>query len=232
MTNANELLFRCSALGQLMVEPKSKSEKISATTKRYLVEVFVNRVYGRMKDVSTVYTRKGLQVEEDSLTLLSRVDKIFYTKNEDLFSNKFICGTPDVIYNEKVIDVKSSWDIFTFFKTKHEDLNKDYYWQLQGYMELLNIDSAELVYCLVDTPESIIKEQKRKLYYSMMVNDDTNADYLDACKEIEKLSRYGDMWNTDKIYRIKIKRNPEDIERLYKRISDCRNYLNENYFTL
>ncbi len=59
------------------------------------------------------------------------------SENEERITNEYITGVPDV-NTDVLIDVKSSWDAFTFFEKVVEDelKNKDYYYQLQGYMWL------------------------------------------------------------------------------------------------
>lgn len=233
--NANNIKFRCSSLSYLMTEPQKKSETLSETTKTHLVDVFVSKVYGRKTEIHNKYTIKGLMVEEDSITLYSRVKKVFFKKNEDRIENDFICGTPDLFVGseitkaEEIVDVKSSWDIFTFFRTTADKLNKNYYWQMQGYMALTGAKKATLAYCLVNTPDVLIQDQKRRLMYNMGLIDE-NQDFVDACAEIDRLSVYDDIPMVERVNQIVIERNDEDIERLYKRIAECRAYMNERFF--
>lgn len=132
-----------------MVEPRSKNELLSETTKKYLREVMIYEKYGRKKDISNKYIEKGLAVEEDAITLYSRFTKVFYKKNEKQLKNEQITGTPDLYEGDNIesasliLDIKSSWDIFTFFNSKLDALNKDYYWQLQGYMALTGATKAK-----------------------------------------------------------------------------------------
>jgi hypothetical protein len=228
---ADNILFRCSSLGHLMTEPRAKSETLSESCKTHLVDVFVSNKYGRNTDIVNKYTTKGMLVEEDSLTLYSRYKKEFYLKNETHFNNEFIKGTPDIITKHgMIIDVKSSWDIYTFFRNNAKSLNKNYYWQLQGYMALTGCKISMLAYCLVNTPDMLIQDEKRRLQYKMGVIDDSNKTFEEACAEIEKLSIYDDIPLSEKVIEIEIKRDDSDIERLYQKIKDCREYMNKNLF--
>ena len=71
-----------------MTEPKLKADKeagnLSETSKSYLVEVYIKEMYDREADINSKYIAKGLMVEEDSITLYSRVKKSFLW-----FSNLF-----------------------------------------------------------------------------------------------------------------------------------------------
>lgn len=218
-----------------MTSPRNKGEKLSETCKTHLVDVFVSYKYKRKTDIHNKYVEKGLMVEEDSITLFSRATKTFFKKNEEHLSNEFIKGTPDLFQGseikkaEKIIDIKSSWDIFTFFRTAEKEINMNYYWQLQGYMALTGAPVATLAYCLVNTPDTIMSDEKRKLQWRMGIIDDT-PDFIEACKEIDKLSIYDDIPINERIYTLDIERNDSDIERLYEKIKECRIYMNENLF--
>lgn len=221
-----------------MVEPKSKSEVIAQGVKTHLVDIFVSSKYGRKSDIKSKYTNKGLQVEEDSITLYSRATKILYKKNEERLSNEFVTGLPDLYEGESItnaeliIDIKSSWDIFTFFRSKTSPLNKLYYWQGQTYMALTGAKKFKLVYCLINTPFTMIEDEKRKLSWSMGVIDPNNKDYQEACQEIDRLMIYDDIDLNERYFEIDIDRNDEDIEKMYQRIKDCREWMNVNLFKL
>lgn len=230
-----QIKFRASAIGKLMIEPRSKSETLSETTKTYLTEVYVQHKYGRKKDISNRYTIKGLQVEEDSITLYSRMQKNFFKKNDQRIENDFITGTPDLYMGESiqnadlVIDIKSSWDIFTFFNASQDSLNKAYYWQLQAYMALTGAKYARLVYCLVDTPFALIADEKRKLMWKMNAISEDDKDYQSACDEIERNMTYSDIPMSERFHEIGIERNDADIERIYNRVHQCREYIHYTF---
>lgn len=235
--NADKILFRCSSLGYIMTEPKKKDEVLSETTKTHLVDKFVSVKYNRETDIQNRYISKGLAVEEDSITLYSRVTKQFFKKNELTLSNEFIAGTPDLFTGsivhqaDLVIDIKSSWDIFTFFRTTQDKLNKMYYWQLQGYMALTGAKSSRLVYCLVNTPAPLIYDEMNKLKWKMgVINPETDKNYQDACAEIEKVCKYDDVPMEERFNEIVIERNDEDIARVYERVNLCREWMNANLF--
>jgi len=197
----------------------------------HLADVYVSNKYGRNTEIESKFTNKGLMVEEDSLTLYSRYKKRMFTKNEERLKNNWIAGTPDVI-KEHVIDIKSSWDIFTFFRQNIKKLNKSYYWQLQGYMALTGAKTSTLAYCLTDTPNVLIEDVKRRLLWKMGVATELDQDYLDACAEIDKLSIYNDVPLEERIIEIEIERNEVDIQKLYKRVEQCREYMNINFFKI
>lgn len=230
----NDILFRCSSLGHIMTDPRTKSEELSETCQTHLIDVYVSNKYGRNDDIQNKYIEKGLAVEEDSITLYSRVKKSFFKKNEDHLSNEWIKGTPDLFTGleireaETIIDIKSSWDIYTFMRTMSKSVNKLYWWQLQGYMMLTGARSAKLAYCLVDTPPSLIEDEKRRLMYRMGVIDPTGNDLFEkACKELERAMTFGDIPMEERVIEFEISRDEEAIGKIKDRVNKCRQWLNE-----
>lgn len=146
-------------------------------------------------------------------------------------SNEFIKGTPDLYIGESInkaehiVDIKSSYDIFTFFRNLNNDLNSMYYWQVQGYMYLTGAKSASVAYCLVDTPDVIINDEKRKLMWKMGVATDENTDFIKACEELERLLTYSDIPINERLIEFHVERNDADIDLIQKKVIAAREYL-------
>lgn len=214
--------IRCSAIGQIMTEARSKSEPLSETTKTYLLEWWVSEKYGRTKDISNKYIEKGLSVEEDSITLLSLNDRAMYLKNEQYYTDEHLSGTPDIVTADEVIDVKSAWDIFSFHKAKFGPINKAYWWQVQGYMALTGMQSARVVHCLVDTPPSLIEDEKRRLAYKIGTD---SPDLSEALEAIDKAMTFGDIPRAERVHTFTVTRDDAAIESIRARVKYCRAYL-------
>src|SRR5688572_6866159 len=133
--------FHPSKLGAIMTSAKA-SEGLGETCKQALLEIWIEETYGRRKDISNKYLEKGTLQEEESITLYSLVTKTFYKKNTEQVSNDLLIGTPDLYKGESIMtateikDIKSSWDLFTFFSVFSKPINKNYRWQMQGYMNI------------------------------------------------------------------------------------------------
>jgi hypothetical protein len=151
---------RASSSGKLMTKPRSKSEVLSKTTKSYLEEWTKEQIYGVRKNIQSKYLTKGNEVEDDAINYASAEKGwLFAEKNEEYFEDEYFCGTPDVILEDKIIDIKSSWDCFSFPLFYNGIPNKDYYYQLQTYMHLTGKHKAQLVYVLMNTPEELTFEE-------------------------------------------------------------------------
>lgn len=230
-------LFRASGVGHLLTEPKSKKDKdagnLSEGAKTHLIDCYVSAKYNRQSDVSSKYITKGLMCEEDAITLYSRLKKRFFKKNEDHLHNEYLKGTPDLFEGTDImratliVDVKVSWDIFTFHRVLTKDVNDLYYWQLQAYMALTGAQKATLAYCLIDTPLILLEDEKRKLLYKMGAATTENSDYIQACEELEQLMIYKDIPLNERMIEFQIQRNDEEIDLMYAKIQKARAWLNE-----
>ena len=151
--------FRCSSLGKLMAEPRSKSEGVlSVGAKTYIRELAAQEIFGVEFEISSKAIEKGIEVEGDSIDLLNSVRGLSLFKNTERKSNDFITGECDLFDAEakRGHDIKSSWSIATFPITVADCEDRLYEWQMRGYMALWDADEWEVNYCLVDTPDRLI----------------------------------------------------------------------------
>lgn len=154
------LKIRASQLGLIMTEPKSKSEVLSVGAKTYIKKLAKEFVYGYDEVITSKYMDKGIQVEDESIALYNRVFLTDYSKNTERKTNDWITGECDIFTGSKVIDIKSSWSLATFPCFKEDATDKQYEWQLRAYMMLWNCNEAELAYCMVSTPDELIKYEQ------------------------------------------------------------------------
>jgi hypothetical protein len=216
--------IRSSAIGKIMTNPKTKGESLSQTTKTYLQELAVQEVYNIRKEFSSRYTDKGNEVEELSIALCNDVLGLgFIYKNEEHFSNDWITGTPDVNTNEILLDVKSSWDATTFPFFDTELKNKDYFYQLQGYLWLTNKTEALLCYCLIDTPLQIVEDEIRREHWKASLIEES----LDLRAFVQAKHTFGHIPKEKRIKTFRIAKDDEVIEAIKTRIEECREYYNE-----
>ena len=153
--------IRASASGKIMTNPRAKNELISETTKSYVKEYLISEIYGIKKQINNKYLSKGIWLEDEAIDkAIEWLDIPFALKNEKYFEDDFFCGTPDLILENEVLDIKCSWDAFTFPLFENEIPTKDYFYQLQVYMHLTGKHKARLVYVLLNTPEELLYEEK------------------------------------------------------------------------
>ena len=218
------MIVRCSSIGKIMTSPRSKGEVLSQTTKSYIKELVLEHKYGIRKEINSRYLDKGNMVENESIELTERVlDLDLIVKNESYFENDFICGTPDIIMGDTIIDVKSSWSAHTFPFFFDEELpNKDYYYQLQGYMALTGATKGMVVYCLINTPEEIVLDEIRRTSWSrheLDVTEETEA-------EVRQQHEFDHIPEVNRVKAYYIERNEDVIQAIYDRVNECKIYYN------
>ena len=189
--------IRASACGQIMTNAK-KAGELSKTTQTYVDAWLKEKIYGYRKQFSSKQTDKGLAYEDEAIDkAIEWLNLPFVLKNEQKFENDFITGEPDLILDDCIIDIKNSWDCFTFPLFETELPNDDYYWQMQCYMDLTGKRKAKVAYILLTTPETY---QNMEMTY----------DHVPTEQRI-------------KVFEIDY--DPEAIEKIKKRVEEIRNYI-------
>lgn len=200
---------------------------LGKTGENFLKKWYLSKKYNRKQQWYSKFVEKGLMVEYKGIEMLSDIQGMDLTKNEQWFENDLMGGFPDVIYNGIVFDIKSNWDIFTFPFFEKELPNKDYYWQLQVYMAVTGLSKASIVYCLIDTPQPLIDQELKKLYFqSGGKAEDWNPETY------EKLAvnyKFTDIPESERIKTFDVIRNDSDIELIGKRVIECREYIKNNF---
>lgn len=161
--------FRASSLGEIMGDPKEKTETLSKSAKTFLDKMAKEYVYGFSEVVSGKYMDKGMIVEDDAIALYNEVNFVNHSKNTKRLENEWITGECDIFTGKKIIDVKSSWSLPTFPATSAAALaiskERGYDWQVRAYMMLWDVHAAEVAFCMVDTPEELIGYEDEQLHY-------------------------------------------------------------------
>jgi hypothetical protein len=229
--NFNETLIRASSVGYLMTEPVTKADKeagvLSKTAQKHLIEVYIAEKYGRKRDIQTKQMKKGVEAEQESIDLLSMYLKLPFSKNEERFKNDYITGLPDIINGDTIIDIKSSYDLWTFLGNIPDKLDNLYYWQMQSYMWLTGTTKAIIAYCLVNTPESIIQQEKYYLLKKMDVISEESPEFIQEAMKIEFNMTFDDILMDERILMFKVSRSEDDILRIENKVLKARTFLQE-----
>jgi hypothetical protein len=220
-----KLLIRASKAYCIVTEPKLKADKeagnLSETAKTYLNELWLEENYSYREPLFTDEIMKGLTCEQDCLSLVQKVlGGKLRIKNTEHFSNEFIKGTPDVILDNCIEDVKTSFNVKTFHNA---ELLPAYYWQAQCYMALCGKSKYRLIYGLVNTPSEIVTDLKKRIYYKFDCNEE-NTDYQKASKQIEHNHNFDTIPAEKRIKVFEFEFEPEKIKFLYSKITKAREF--------
>ena len=163
-------------------QKRDAKPELSKGAKSFIQKKALHDKYSIEDAIESRYLDKGIICEDDAIRLYNDTkhpNKLLY-KNEEGFHNDWIAGTPDLILDDMIVDVKCSWSIdsFPWFETS---LNRNYYWQLQAYMWLTGKSKSELVYVLVNTPDHLFQQELQREIWKVK---DTQG-VLDISAEVE-----------------------------------------------
>jgi hypothetical protein len=172
--------FRASQLGKLMTSSRTKGEVLGQTAKSYIIQKAKEDFYEYKTELNNKYILKGIHQEQDSIDLLNAVRFESYKKYEHRAENEWLTGSCDIITEDLIIDIKSSWSLETFPATSYElkDLS-EYEWQGRAYMWLYDRPTFELCYVMVSTADDILSD-----YDSYAIH---KVDHIDPAKRITSI---------------------------------------------
>jgi hypothetical protein len=163
-----------------MTSSRTKGEALGQTAKSYIIQKAKEDFFEYKTELTNKYLMKGIHQEQDSIDLLNAVRFENYKKNEKREENEWLTGSCDIITEELIIDVKTSWSLETFPATNYElkDLSL-YEWQGRAYMWLYDMPTFELSYVMVSTADDLLSD-----YDSYAIH---KVDHIDPAKRITSI---------------------------------------------
>lgn len=198
--------FRASQLGKLMTSSRTKGEALSQTAKSYIIQKAKEDFYDYKAELTNKYLMKGIHQEQDSIDLLNAVRFESYKKNEKREENEWLTGSCDIITEDLIIDVKTSWSLETFPATSYElkDLS-EYEWQGRAYLWLYDMPTFELCYVMVSTADDILSD-----FDSYAIH---KVDHIDPAKRITSIT-----FERDKELEIQMAERLIEATKFYKEV--------------
>jgi hypothetical protein len=87
-------------------------------------------------------------------------------------------------------------------------------------MFLTGMDSAELVYCLMNTPHQIVEDEVRRAHWKAGLIDED----LDLREAVQSQHTFNHIPNNLRIKRFIVERDEQCIEQIKEKVELCRNY--------
>ena len=149
--------FTASEIWKLFVEPRSKKETVSETTKTYILEKAVEELTGFRKQITNKAMEHGIINEAEAFEQFKHLTKQDwqYTSKQFFSIDEFSGASPDgVLYHDMdviaVCDIKCPQPL-TFFEIKLDadgPVENKYFYQLQMQMMATKCEIGYLVYYL------------------------------------------------------------------------------------
>ena len=223
----NKYYCHASGVGKIMANPRTKSEFLSKTAKTAVEEQFLYNEFGIKKDFSNRYTERGTNQEDDSILFFSKVTGNFgVQKNEERFKNDYFVGTPDIITEDSIIDIKTSWDATTFPWFDSELPNKDYMYQLLAYMDLTGKLNGYVAYCLINHTEDAIQDEIRRETWKLKAIDPTDEQALEIEQKVRDRMQYDRIPENLRVKIFEVEYDENTVKKMKERVEECREYYN------
>lgn len=178
--------IRPSSLGLIMTEPKVKTEVLSKGAKTYIKSLAREFVYGFNERVTSKYMLKGIDVEDQSIQLYNNVFGTNYIKNTVRKESEILTGECDIDTGSMIIDIKSSWSLGTFPALEEDAISSDYEWQVRAYMMLWNREFGQVAYCMVTTPEELMKYEQMDMHIVDSIDESLRVTVVNYQRDASK----------------------------------------------
>lgn len=212
---------------QELLKKKDSPKTLPKTCVSYLEQWVKEQVFQYRSEIKSDYIDKGNLCEDEAIRMtISEFGLPYNEKNEFYFENEYMTGTPDIIYQDEIIDTKCSFtpDTFPLFIDKPmRDHNIAYWWQGQSYMELCSVNNYSVSYCLCNTPTDILDKILRRSLSGM---DFRSAEIKK--KEIINRHNFDNVPQSMRVKRFQFVRDPESAKAIKKRVDLCREYIKTN----
>lgn len=216
----------------LQKDARFKDPELSQVAIRHLVKKYAWFKYNKKTPFmgtgrSTV--SKGNELEVDAISMLSKLDKVDYKKPDCFVSNDYIMGMCDVLCmtNDKIIDVKTSWSIYSFLPHRLVMLDKKYWMQMQGYLDIYNLDRGEVCFILLNTPAHLVERERARYTEKYLFGEISNEKFQEEIEKLDLAFNYDKIPPRRRVIRFEVHRSQEFIDKVHKRVEKCRVWLNE-----
>lgn len=137
---------------------------LSVGAKTYLKSIVREISYDFRSQIDAKYLTKGTMCEDEAIKLVNLVYFENYTKHSGRVSSDLMTGECDILAPDCVRDIKNAWSLETF-PVFIEDAHSDIYeWQGRAYLHLYDSPTFYLDWCLVDTPDELIRWEQPELH--------------------------------------------------------------------
>jgi hypothetical protein len=213
-------------------EARYKNPELSATAIKHLIRRYSWEKYNKRVvsiDYARSTARKGNIMEDEAIEIVSNLDKEKYVKEQGVIGNDYLNGVCDVFHTatRKIIDVKASWNIYTFMPNIITPITDNYWYQMQGYMEIYDADVAEVCHVLVNTPPHLIMRERERLADKYMTGEITKDKYDSGMEGLDHSFDYNKIPVKRRVIRQEILRHRDVIPLIYSNVNKCRLWLNE-----
>lgn len=182
------------------LQDRHNAKELPLTMKTEIRSIWRQKTFKRDFIFTNKYIQKGIQQEEQAITVFQKYHKevlgkpVMLTKNIERFNNKWITGEPDIKIGKSKngkwingVDTKCVWSLQTL-PFKEDELAINYEAQNQGYMWLTGANEWTTASILVNATEHQLYLEKQKWYYaynSPSPNDPFFEEYQQKVRQCE-----------------------------------------------
>jgi hypothetical protein len=212
---------------------------ISKAAMAYLLYIYMIKKYGKPVELLSTdgymppAAKNGILKENYSIDLIERLYGKKLYRNKQTLKNERLMGIIDAWDTQNwensdcVHEIKTTSNSVKFQMWKRYPLSKPILLQVQGYMAITGKDVAEVNFCLVDHPESVISDERDCLKKYLCGDGEEDSRFAEEWAIREDRLRFKYMPDRHRIFTCIVHRDDEAIEKIYEKVDNCRKWLTD-----
>lgn len=207
---------------------------LSEAAKWYLTERYSAEKYNIRRASTGGLQRpsiqKGVGLEKEGVELVSAIDGINYQRPKGKVTNEYMIGLCDILCyeNKKLVDIKTSWNSSGFMGNRRaKKLTFQQWCQIQGYLELYNIDFGQVCHVLVNTPPHLVEQEKAIIFKKYTHDEITRDEYEEKLESYDCIFDFTKIPAQRRVIRLDVPRYKEFMPMVYAKVEMSRVWLNE-----
>lgn len=207
---------------------------LSEAAKWYLTERYSTEKYNIRRASTGGLQRptiqKGVGLEKEGIELVSSIDGIDYQKPTEKKENEYLIGYCDILCYEskKLVEIKTSWNSSNFMGNRRaKKLTFQQWCQIQGYLELYDIDFGQVCHVLVNTPQHLVEQEKAILFKKYTHDEITRDEYEEKLETYDCIFDFSKIPAARRVIRFDVPRYRDFMPMVYRKVEMSRIWLNE-----
>lgn len=207
---------------------------LSEGAKKYLIGSYGYMKYNTKSARTSISNKpcvaKGVALEEQGIELVSMVDKKNYQRPTGYIENDYIIGVCDAICldDKHILEIKTSWNAANFMGVRRTNKLSNAHWaQMQGYLNLYNLDHGTVCFVLANTPPHLVELERASLFNKYLLGEVDREKYEIQTAKLDGIFNFEKIPAKKRIIRFDVKKSEEYIAKVIHRVGLCRDYLTQ-----
>lgn len=207
-------------------DPELSSVAIKYLLRRYAFEKYRKKTAAIGPQRSSI--AKGTELEGEAIQFIQELHGTKLEIPENSTGNEFLFGKCDAIdrSRKEIIEAKVIWSMDTYM-SNYRQLPKKVWYQVQGYMDIHQLERAQVYYVILNTPAHLLERERAKFWEKYQYGEIDKEKYLEESERFDLAYTINTIPKKRRFINFEVNYCPELFPKVYRRIEKARDWLAE-----